>query len=163
MTARRAVLLALVLCGCTILRDDLGAPIPWEASLFQEGSSHYRAVLEKLGCPLRVSRHGDGVAFLYEYAYIKEGQFGISYDGDMWGTGSAGILELFKFAVGKASADREALVMTFDRDGVLQTERFVSWNQKLGAGFSVQLIVDVASVVDTSSARAESTRTSGAP
>jgi hypothetical protein len=151
---RRLALLALVLCGCTVLRDELGTRIPWEASLYSEGETHYRDVLKDLGCPLRVSRHGTGVAFLYEYAYVKEGQLGLSYD-DAFGTGALSILEWIKFSFGTASADREALLMTFDRDGILESERFVSWNQKLGTGFSIQFIVDVGSVVDTTAATAE--------
>ena len=43
--------------------------------------------------------------------------------------------------------------MTFDGNGILETERFMDWHQGLGAGFSVQLMVDVGSVVDTSAAR----------
>jgi hypothetical protein len=150
---RRLVLLALVLCGCTILRDELGTHIPWEASLFQEGATHYRDVMSELGCPLKVARYGDGVAFLYEYIYIKEGQLGISYDGEQWGTPVIDFAEWIKFTFGRASANREALVMTFDRDGILQTERFTAWDQKLGTGFSAQFIVDVGSVVDTSNVR----------
>jgi hypothetical protein len=133
VTRRRLALLALVLGGCTILRDELGSRVPWEASLFREGTTHYRDVLKELGCPLKVARNGDGVAFLYEYVYLKEGQIGLTF--------------------GKASADREALVMVFDRDGILRTERFTAWDQKLGTGFSAQLIVDVGSVVDTTAVR----------
>ena len=153
MTRRQLALLALVLGGCTILRDELGSHVPWEASLFQEGSTHYRDVMKELGAPLKVARSGDGVAFLYEYVYIKEGQLGLSYDGERWGTPVIDFADWIKLTFGRASADREALVMTFDRDGILQTERFTAWDQKLGTGFSAQLIVDVGSVVDTSSVR----------
>jgi hypothetical protein len=153
VTRRRLALLALVLGGCTILRDELGSRVPWEASLFREGTTHYRDVLKELGCPLKVARNGDGVAFLYEYVYLKEGQIGLSYDGERWGTPVIDFAEWVQLTFGKASADREALVMVFDRDGILRTERFTAWDQKLGTGFSAQLIVDVGSVVDTTAVR----------
>jgi len=150
-----ALVLYLVLGGCTVLHDDLGEAIPWEASLFKEGETHYRDVLGELGCPLKVSRAGDGVAFVYEHIFIKEGQIGISYDGEKWGIRRVEFLEWFEFVVGRAAADREALVMVFDRDGILQTERFAAWNQKLGSGFSIQFFIDVGSVVDTSAVRSQ--------
>ncbi|MHC4971791.1 MAG: hypothetical protein ACYTG3_05630 [Planctomycetota bacterium] len=155
MSLRRLALLALgiVVSGCTILRDELGTRIPWGESSFQEGATHYRDVMKELGCPLKVARYGDGVVFLYEYVYLKEGQLGISYDGERWGTPVIDFAEWIQLTFGRASADREALVMIFDRDGILQTERFTAWDQKLGTGFSVQLLIDVGSVVDTSSVR----------
>ena len=155
MSPRRLALLALVLGGCTVLHDEIGTHIPWEESLFEEGSTHYRDVMKELGSPLKVSRHGDGVAFLYEYVFIKEGQIGLGYDGEKWGTPVVDFLDWITFAFGRASADREALVMTFDRDGILEMERFTDWDQKLGTGFAVQFFVDVGSVVDTSAVRSD--------
>ena len=139
----------VVLCaGCTVLREDIGQPIRWTESQFQEGRTHYRTVLKELGAPLRVSRQGDGVAFLYEHLTIKEGQIGISYDAE-----EIRFLQWLSFTYGRAAADRQALLMTFDGDGILETERFMDWHQKLGSGFSVQFLVDVGSVVDTSAVR----------
>jgi len=148
----RLVLATALLAGCTVLHEEIGRPIPWEPSSFEEGETHYRAVMKELGAPLRVSRCGDGVAFLYEHLFVKEGQVGISYDGEELGL-NIRWLQWLKFTYGKAAADRQALVMTFDVDGILQAERFLDWDQKLGTGFSVEFLVDVGSVVDTSAVR----------
>ena len=147
----RAALLLLLVTGCTVLREDIGRRIVWDAEQFQEGRTHYRDVMKELGAPLRVSRSGDGVAFLYEHLIVKEGQIGLSYSEEL-GL-NLEFLEPIQFTYGKAAADRQALLMTFDRAGILETERFVAWNQKLGTGFSVQAVVDVGSVVDTSAVR----------
>jgi len=95
------------------------------------------------------------MAFLYEHLVIREGQIGISYDGEHLGVNMR-FLEWIKFAFGKAWADRQTLLLTFDREGTLTTERFLAWHQDLGAGFSIQFVVQAGSVVDTSAARAKS-------
>lgn len=152
MSRRPLLLLLLCAAGCTILRSEIGSPVAWDDSLFEEGETHYRAVLEELGAPLRVGRYADGVAFLYEYFYVKEGQIGLSYNGEELGVDYQW-LEWIKFSFGRGSADRQALVMIFDGGGTLQSESFVSWDQDLGSGFSLQFIVEAGSVVDTSSVR----------
>ena len=154
MTARLLVLLLLPAAGCTVLLSEISHPIAWNESRFVEGKTHYGEVLKELGPPLRLSRYGDGVAFLYEYLLVKEGQIGISYDGEEFGTAWKW-LEWVKFSFGKANADRQALVVIFDRQGTLRSERFLAWDQKLGSGFSLQFLVEAGSVVDTTAVRSE--------
>ncbi len=108
MIARLLVLLLLGAAGCTVLHSEIGNPIDWNDSLFVEGETHYGTVLEELGPPLRLSRSGDGVAFLYEYLVVKEGQLGISYDGEEFGVNFQW-LEWLKFSFGKATPSPERL------------------------------------------------------
>ncbi|MHC4450150.1 MAG: hypothetical protein ACYS0E_08435 [Planctomycetota bacterium] len=94
------------------------------------------------------------MAFLYEHLTIRENQLGISYDGEHLGL-NLRFLDWIKFSLGKAWADRQTLILVFDRDGTLTTERYLDWKQDLGIGFSVQFVVQAGSVVDTSAARAK--------
>lgn len=154
MIARLLALLLLPVAGCTVLRSEISQPIAWNASRFVEGETHYGKVLGELGPPLRLSRYGNGVAFLYEYLLVKEGQIGISYDGEEFGAAWKW-LELVKFSFGNANANRQTLIMIFDRKGTLRSERFLTWDQKLGSGFSFQFLVEAGSIVDTTAVRSE--------
>lgn len=153
MSARRLLPFAFLLAGCTVIHEEVGIHLSWDEDSFVEGRSHYRDVLRELGSPLRVSRYNDGMAFLYEYVFMREAQIGIDYDSAQWDASPAPVIESFKFAIGRANADREALVMIFDRAGILVTEEFVPWNQRLGSGAAIQLFFSVGSVVDVSEIR----------
>ena len=149
---RAALVLALGfgLGGCTVLYQTIDAPTGWTSDHFEEGKTRYGQVLDALGPPAKVSRTASGFSFLYEYLYVRERQFGISYNEEGLGFGLQW-LEWIQLAYGKAWADRESLVLTFDKAGVLRTERFAAWREDLGTGTSVQLAVEAGSVVDTSS------------
>ena len=140
---------ALVMGGCSQLRVEIDQPIARPQGGYEAGETHYRAVLADLGPPANVSAYGDGVAFLYEHLIVRESQFGIGINSDWIGPGYE-VLDLVKFAYGKAWAERDALLLVFDAAGDLQVERFVTWRDDLGTGSSVQLIVEVESVVDSS-------------
>ena len=133
---------AAVTGGCSILRKDLGHPLP-EASLFQDGKTHYRDVLAVAGPPLKLSATEGGLVFLYEHTALEELQFGISFDYPL--------IRLLKFTVGQSKADREVLVLVFDDQGILRSHRSRAWEVDLGRGMAVQLIVAVVPVTDTGS------------
>ncbi len=148
----QSLIVAMGLGGCSVLRVEIDAPIIRPAEGYHKGVTHYRTVLDDLGPPANVSAFNDGVAFLYEQLVIRENQFGISIDSE-WLGANYKFLDWIKFAYGKAYADREALLLIFDAAGFLQTERFVSWRDDLGTGMSVQLIIEVTAIVDSSSLR----------
>jgi hypothetical protein len=139
---RLAIMLAglAVFSGCTIVTEEVGDPLP---SVHHETASGAttRQVLDALGPPSQVSALGEGYVFLYEHALIKEKQLGLSVN-YLW-------LRYFKLAFGSAYADREALVLTFDREGRLTSSGHRRWSEDLGSGNSVQFIIAVMSVVDT--------------
>lgn len=130
----------LLLSGCTIVTDEVGEPIEPGSAGMEEGVST-REVLDTLGPPAMVSALGEGYAFLYEYALVREKQVGLSVN-YLW-------LRYLKFSIGSAEADREALVMTFDGEGRLLASGYRAWTEDLGKGTSVQLLISVMSVVDT--------------
>lgn len=138
--------------GCTTLRVEIDQPISWRPDAYCTGVTHYRAVLADLGPPAKVSASGEGVALLYEHLLIREHQLGLSLDEENLGQ-QYEFLQWIKFAYAQAWADRESLLLVFDRDGVLQTQSFRSWRDDLGTGSSVQMIVELASVVDSTPLR----------
>jgi len=144
--------LAMVTGACSVLDLEIDAPSHAPGEDFHEGSTDYHTVLAAYGPPSSVSALNGGVAFLYEHLAIRENQFGFSLDSERLGVDYK-LLDWTKFAYGKAYADREALLLIFDADGVLTTERFVSWRDDLGTGFAVQMLVEVAEIVDTSSVK----------
>jgi hypothetical protein len=149
--AASALALALGLSGCTVLYQEIDRPTGWTADHFEEGKTRYGEILDALGPPAKVSRTANGFAFLYEHLHVRENQLGISYN-ERTGLGiNLRYIELIKFSTGKAWADRESLVLTFDKAGVLQTEKFTAWREDLGTGSSVQFAAEAGSVVDTSS------------
>ncbi len=149
-----AALCCLLLGACTILKEEVDSPTGWQDGTFEEGATTCGEVLRALGPPAKVSAYGDGFAFLYEYMVIHERQLGISYDEEQFGF-NVQPLEFVKFSYGKGWADRQSLVLTFDRAGTLRTEDFNAWREDLGTGASVQFILEAGSIVDTDRLRHE--------
>ena len=129
----------LLLCGCTIVTEEIGTALPQHASPAVAATSN--EILESFGPPAMVSALGDGYAFLYEHTLITEKQLGLSVN-YLW-------LRYFKFSIGSAEADRDLLVFTFDQSGRLTGEGRKAYSEKLGDGNSIQLIITVMSVVDS--------------
>lgn len=149
-----ATALCALLGACTILKEEVDSPTGWRDGMFEEGATAYGDVLRAFGPPAKVSAYGDGFAFLYEHLVIHERQLGLSYREDQLGF-NLRWLELVKFSYGKGWADRQALVLTFDGAGTLQTEDFSAWREDLGTGASLQFFLEAGSVVDTDSVRHE--------
>ena len=140
------VLLAAV-SGCTIIHTAHGRPIDSAQVDFEEGETHYRDVLRELGPPTKVGALPDGSTFVYEHLTTRERQFGLNLPGD--------ILEWIKFSVGKTKGDLHSLMLVFDRSGRLRGQSFAEREVDLGSGGSIQLIVSVASIVDTSAVESD--------
>jgi hypothetical protein len=94
-----------------------------------------------MGPPHKLSRLGDGFAFLYEHTKLTERQFGFSVDYP--------VLRVFKAVIGKGEADREVAVFVFDPAGRLRGFEAHAWTEQLGRGSSLQAVVAVVSVVNT--------------
>lgn len=152
MTRAFAIASFALLFGCSYLDAHIDRPLDWDDAHFVEGSTHLRVVLERMGPPAKICRSGDGVAFLYEFMRLQEGQVGLSLDEEGLGLGIKW-LQFIKFAYGKAWSDREALVLTFDGDGILTSEQYGAWEQAVGTGFTVQFVAQAGSVVDSTAVR----------
>jgi hypothetical protein len=144
MRVRLILVSALLLTGgCTSLRTEIGKPVDPACLETPTVSTHYREILKAMGPPTRMSTAGTDLVFLYEYALLKENQFGFSSPAE-W-------LRFFKLSAGKATALRKAALLVFNEQGTLKAHGFREWKEDLGSGGSVQLLVSVMNVVDTSS------------
>lgn len=130
------------LCSCTVISTKIGKPIKYEGQSLQTDITHYRNVLNHLGPPLKISKYNKGLVFLYESIDIEERQLGFSSNKD--------ILQWFKFSFARAKAYRQVLVLIFNENGYLTEKRFNQFNENLGGGQGISIIVSIKSLVDTS-------------
>jgi hypothetical protein len=141
---RAVVLLALVATvaasGCTVIGRRYGAPVG-EAPGLAEGQATAADAVRMLGPPARMSALPGGMVMAYEYIDATERQFGINLE----------LIKLnwFKFAFGRGVAERQALLLLFDDDGVLRARDYQSWSEPLGRGLGFQLFFVAMPTVDT--------------
>ena len=83
----------------------------------------------------------DGLAMLYEYIDATEKQLGINLE--LIG------LDWFKLAFGRGAADRQALLLVFDQDGLLQAREYKAWRENVGRGFGFQIFFVAMPTVDS--------------
>jgi len=144
-TSRAATLLLFAAMsvggGCTVLNRQAGEPIPTEMPGLQEGAATTAEVLRALGPPSRMSPVPGGLAMLYEYIDATERQFGINLE-------FIG-LDWFKVAIGRGTAEQQALLLVFDDGGVLRARDYQAWTEKIGSGFGFQLFFVAMPTVDT--------------
>ena len=137
-----ASLAVLTLTACTVIRKEMETSLDLSQTTLQERKTHFSSILDQLGPPAKVSVLPNGMVFLYEYVLVTENQIGIGFD--------APILKWLKFAMAAASDDRQALILVFDEQGILQTQRFLEHTEDLGKGGAMQLLISVQPLVDTS-------------
>ncbi len=137
----------LALAGCTFISTEYGRPVLTDDSEFEDGATHFRDVMSKLGPPTKLSAVPGGMAFQYEHLRVKERQFGISIP--------IRSLEWLKLSLGRARGDQDTLLLLFDHQGLLKSHRLEERELDLGAGTSVQIFFAVAPTVDTSGAEAD--------
>jgi hypothetical protein len=142
------ILTLLFLSGCARYRTERGFTIDESSLALEEGKTSRMDILRTLGPPTKISALPGGCAFLYEYFNILEKQLGLSI-GYEW-------LSLFKFAYGWASADRQALLLIFDDYEILRSSEYLAWEEALGSGFSINFIISLVTLVDTSHLEEES-------
>lgn len=105
------------------------------------GDTRHADAMVALGPPHVTTALSDGFAFLFEYVAVNEFQAGftIKYRD----------VPVLKLVVGRSGADRQAVVLLFDREGLLQACHFRDWEDDLGVGGSVQAIASLLNVVDS--------------
>jgi hypothetical protein len=133
---------ALVVAGCASIHKEIN-PLPDTTGLrFEDGKTHYHDVLDDLGPPSELTTLPGGFAFLYESLTLTEKQFGISSLHE--------ILRYFKLALADSDVDREVLFFRFGEDGNLRAHGRADISDPLGMGVSIQFIISVLEVADTS-------------
>ncbi len=131
---------ALLLAGCSHFRTEWGRSVPAAWKEFAEGQTRVEGVVRALGPPISVSALPNGFAFLYERSKVSEFQLGISIN---WS-----FLKYLKFVKAWNGLDHEALVMTFDGEGVLRGIGSGRWDENLGGGSAIQILVTVVSLTN---------------
>jgi hypothetical protein len=112
------------------------------ATGFIDGHSRVENVVQDLGPPNSATRLPDGFAFLYEHSVIREFQLGISVN--------YSIFRYIKFIHAWNSLDQEAVLLSFDNHGVLQSASSKRWKEDLGGGSAIQFVLTVTSLSDVS-------------
>ncbi len=135
---------AMLCTGCSMLYTKVGKPISAEGLVMEPGDTRYEEVLDDLGPPNRMSSLPGGFAFMYEYLLFREMQIGIS------GPQQFHLLSLLKLTVADINLRHEILLLHFNSEGVLISSAQTASSENLGMGGSVQPIVSLQSVVDTS-------------
>lgn len=128
------------LSGCSFIHTNRGTSIDKSALEAVQPSVHFSTVLETLGPPAKVTAHSSGFAFLYEYLHIREAQLGIG--------SQQKFLEWFKFSISRGTADRETLVLIFNKEGRLVAHAYDEDRDNLGTGGAIQFITGVRSLID---------------
>jgi hypothetical protein len=132
----------LLLSGCSSFRTEMGRPVQARAGEFAEGQTRVETVVRKMGPPNSATRLPQGFAFLYEHSTVRELQLGFSVN--------VSLLRYFKFVHAWNSLDQDALLLSFDDHGVLQSASSGEWRESLGGGNVVQFVVNVMSLSDLS-------------
>ena len=147
LTAKIVVLAYVTVCptACTIIKENIDAPIDHAKAELLVGETHCSQALNQLGPPAKISSLGNGLAFLYEHTLTTENQLGINLE-----TQAVPWLRWFKLVTARGKAKRQALLLVFDEQGILQNQLFHEWDESLGGGSSVQYFVAVTRLLDTS-------------
>jgi hypothetical protein len=133
----------------------MGVPIDPTGEKFEEGVSHYSTILNDLGPPTKVSALPNGFVFLYEYVVTRESQVGIGLDiGRNLGfkvnpESEFDFTSLFRLGFARGHADREVLLFTFDKEGILVAQRYLEYEENLGKGTGIQTFIGITSLVDS--------------
>lgn len=136
-----AASLAVLLCACTQWRHyELGQPITEDTMPKPEEGWSVTDVMAKFGPPLRMSREAGGYVMAWEYWEIDEYKVG-------FGLGFTGV-DFLNVDWGRANAEGDFMLLTFDHDHRLVTASFEEWSRRAGGGGGVQPLVSAVDVVE---------------
>ena len=125
------VLLAIALSGCVQWRHyELGLPIDRAELPQPEEGWTLSQVMKKFGPPLVMTAESSGYTMAWDYWEIDEYRVGI-------GSFITGI-DLVNIDWGKASAQGNFMLLSFDRNHRLLSAAFEEWNRDAGGGRGVQ-------------------------
>jgi len=127
--------------GCSVLQVSVDPGITLEQCNFDVTKAHYHDVLDELGPPARLSATPGGVAFIYEALEIDEKQLGLS--------GQNGLLKWIKMSFAGTDLQRHSYLLHFNANGTLIAAGLLESKEDLGTAGSVQAIISVQQLVDT--------------
>lgn len=140
-----ALLLALMLCGCTQWRYELGEPLPAREVLPDAHGLTLRTVLEHYGPPQYISATAAGWVMAWEHLTIGEDSVGISL----------GLLgaDFLNADWGEMQTSGEYLLLSFNRQQRVTSTQRSTWDANSGSGMALQPLASVFSLVDSDDLR----------
>jgi len=135
-----ALLLSVLLSGCTQWRYELGKKLSPELLPDSSQDVSLSDVLKQLGPPQRLSEAGNGYVLAWEFWQIREDTFGLSL-------GALGV-DLLSADWGNAHMHGEFLLVTFNRQHQVTGSTFARWSNDAGGGQAIQPLVGLVSLVD---------------
>jgi len=140
-------LLIITLCSCTVISKDINTEVELDENTFELSKTHFSDVINLIGPPSKLSKYNEGLIFLYESIRISERQLGLNakYDFFRW----------FKFSYAKGAADRQALLLIFNKDGHLISQNYKEFKENLGSGQAISFLYSIDSLVDSSTLEEE--------
>ena len=133
--------------GCSLMRKEISPNLTLPAQPYERGVTHRDEVLAELGPPLKLTVLPDGYAFMYEGLDTKELQIGFSLP--------IPVINWFKFVVAQADYNHQVLVYWFDHDNRLISTAGDNAHFDLGNSMTVQPIITVQAMFDTSDVEQE--------
>lgn len=137
-----SLLLIVTLGSCTVISKDINTDIELDKSTFELSKTHFRDLINSIGPPAKLSKYSEGLVFLYESIDIKERQIGLNLD--------YSIFRWLKFSYAKGDAQRQALLLIFDKNGYLVTKNYKEFKENMGSGQAINFLVSIQSLVDSS-------------
>ncbi len=137
-----SLLFVIYMASCTVISKDVNTDIPVDEKTYEISQTHYNDVIKLLGPPLKLSKYNDGLVFLYEYVKIYEHQLSLNP--------SQPIFKWLKLSFARAIADREVILLIFDKDGYLISQKYKEFGEDLGGGQAVDFLFTIESLVDAS-------------
>lgn len=128
--------------SCTIISKDINRGVALDDKNIEISRTHFNDVIYQLGPPSKLSKYNDGLVFLYEAIEIQEKQLGLNIDYN--------VLRLIKFSYAKGAAERQALILIFDKNGLLISQNFKEFDEDLGSGQAIDYLFSIESLVDSS-------------
>jgi outer membrane protein assembly factor BamE (lipoprotein component of BamABCDE complex) len=117
------IALLMLIWGCTIGRVYIGSEIKYDPKeKIQNGVTHKAEILEIFGPPDLVQRQFDGDVFIYAYLRKNSTKFYIE---------EPYITKLALFTYTRIQQKKDALVILFDKDGVVKNYGFQKGTSEL--------------------------------
>lgn len=144
----RALAVLITVQGCSVYQSQLGS-VP-SGNILPKDELEYAEVLKAFGAPMRIFAHSEGFYFVYEAATIRETQLGVSFD---FQESDTPVLSLFKFVYARGDVKRSTLLIAFDHEGIRTAHVERNWDEPLGSGKGLQLLISAMPLVDDSHLR----------
>ncbi|WP_129589653.1 hypothetical protein [Rubritalea profundi] len=151
-TWARLAVVPLLCSSCTVLKYKIGGesignlaqPNDLKIQQVPQIPSTRSEILDQLGPPEKVGQLESGhYVFAYEFRDVVERQIGLSIPN----------FSLFKLSLGKARADRYALLIELNEHNKLHSAGYSHWIEDVGYGVNIQLFLAVTPTTDTKALR----------